>query len=86
MNSAWTVLELKNEHRNWNAMMKAKFLLLSAIIFFLLGWNTKDGLLFFFFAIHLFTLTIAVFLSKFDKKLHTTLTLKTAPESDRSKS
>ena len=50
-------------------MMKTKFLLLSAIIFLLLGWNTKDGVLFFFFAVHLLTLTIGVFCSKFDKKL-----------------
>jgi hypothetical protein len=30
--------------------MKIKLLAISAVIFFLLGWNTKDGVLFFFFA------------------------------------
>ena len=48
--------------------MKTKFLLFSAIIFLLLGWNSKDGVLFFFFAVHLFTLSIGVILLKFEKK------------------
>ena len=67
-------------------MMKTKFLLLSAIIFLLLGWNTKDGVLFFFFAVHLTTLTIGVFCSKFDKKLHPTQTIETLPDPDSSES
>jgi hypothetical protein len=67
-------------------MMRTKFLLASAIIFLLLGWNTKDGVLFFFFAVHLFTLTIGVFCSKFDKKLHTTRSAETLPDSDSSAS
>ena len=67
-------------------MMKTKFLLLGAIIFLLLGWNTKDGVLFFFFAVHLFTLTIGVFCSKFDKKLHLTQTIETLPDPDSSES
>jgi len=62
--------------------MKTKRLLLSAIIFLLLGWNTKDGVLFFFFAIHLFTLAIGVFLAKYDQKLHLQRTLDTLPASD----
>ena len=49
--------------------MKTKSLLIIAIIFLLLGWNTKDGVLFFFFAVHLFTLSVGVFCFKFDKKL-----------------
>jgi len=65
-------------------MMKTKFLLLSAIIFLLLGWNTKDGVLFFFFAVHLFTLTIGVFCSKFDKKLRPAKTIDTLPDPDSS--
>lgn len=67
-------------------MMKTKFLLLSAIIFLFLGWNTKDGVLFFFFAIHLLTLTIGVLCSKFDRKPHPTRTIETLPDSDSSKS
>jgi hypothetical protein len=66
--------------------MKTKFLLISAIIFLLLGWNTKDGVLFFFFAVHLFTLTIGVFLSRTDKKTHTVPALMTSPESEPSSS
>lgn len=49
-------------------MMKTKLLAMSAVIFLLLGWNTKDGVLFLFFAIHLFTLTIGLFLSNYDQK------------------
>ncbi len=67
-------------------MMKTKFLLLSAIIFLLLGWNTKDGVLFFFFAVHLLTLTIGVFCFKFDKKLHATKTIETLSDPDSSES
>jgi len=67
-------------------MMKIKFLVMSAVIFFLLGWNTKDGVLFFFFAVHLFTLTIGHFLSKYDQKRHPKLTLETLPVSDSSES
>ena len=67
-------------------MMRTKFLMLSAIIFLLLGWNTKDGILFFFFAVHLFTLTLGVFCLKFDKKLHSTHGIETLPGADSSKS
>ena len=66
--------------------MKTKLLLLSATIFLLLGWNTKDGVLFFFFAVHLFTLAIGVFISKFDQKLHPPLILDTLSASESSKS
>jgi hypothetical protein len=66
--------------------MKIKFLLLSAILFLVLGWNSKDGVLFFFFAVHLFTLSLGVILFKFEKKLQITPTLETAPESDPSES
>jgi hypothetical protein len=64
------------------AMMRTKFLLLSAFVFLLLGWNTKDGVLFFFFAVHLFTLTIGVFLSKVDQKRFTAHTLDASSDSD----
>ena len=48
--------------------MKTKFLLFSAALFLLLGLKTKDGVLFLFFAIHLFTLSIGVILLKLEEK------------------
>jgi hypothetical protein len=66
--------------------MKTKFLLLSAIIFLLLGWKSKEGVLFFFFAVHLFTLSISVLLLKFDKKLQPRARTDTLPPSDPSES
>ena len=64
--------------------MKTKFLLLSAIIFLLLGWNSKDGVLFFFFAVHLFTLSIGVILLKFEKKFQPRAPIDMAPPSEGS--
>jgi len=67
-------------------MMKIKLLVMSAVIFLLLGLNTKDGVLFFFFAVHLFTLTIGLFLSQYDQKLHPNRSLDTLSVSDSSES
>ena len=67
-------------------MMKTKLLFLSAFIFLLLGWNTKDGVLFFFFAVHLLTLAIGVIFFKHEQKRHSAIPLETLPESDSSKS
>ena len=67
-------------------MMKIKLLVISAVIFLLLGWNTKDGVLFFFFAVHLSTLTIGLFLLKLDQKRHPIRTLDTLSVSDSSES
>jgi len=67
-------------------MMKIKLLVLGALIFLILGWNTKDGVLFFFFAVHLFTLTIGVFLSRYDQKMQPQPTLDTFTASDSSES
>ena len=75
------MITLENERR----MMKIKLLVMSAVIFLLLGWNTKDGVLFFLFAVHLFTLTIGLFLSKYDQKRHLNPTLETLPVSNSSK-
>ena len=47
--------------------MNTKLLFYSAIIFFILSIKAKDGVLYLFFAVHLITLGIAVFLYKFDK-------------------
>jgi hypothetical protein len=48
--------------------MNTKLLFYSAILFFILAIKAKDGVLYLFFAVHLITLAIAVFLYKFDKK------------------
>jgi hypothetical protein len=61
-------------------------LVISAVIFLLLGWNTRDGVLFLFFAVHLFTLTIGVFLSRYDQKMQPQQTLDTLSTSDSSES
>ncbi|MGD9045013.1 MAG: hypothetical protein PVG06_14940 [Desulfobacterales bacterium] len=66
--------------------MKTKFLFFSAIIFLLLGWNSKDGVLFFFFAVHLFTLSIGAILLKFEKKLQPRTRIATLPPSEPSES
>lgn len=47
--------------------MNTKLLVYSAIIFFIIAIKVKDDLLYFFFAVHLMSLAIAVFLYKFDK-------------------
>jgi len=44
--------------------MKTKILFWGAALFLALGANTKDGVLFYFFSIHLFMLYIGVFLHK----------------------
>ncbi len=66
--------------------MKTKLLSFCALIFLLLGWNTKDGVLFFFFAVHLLTLAIAVIVSKYDQKCRPVLAVDTLPEIDSSES
>jgi hypothetical protein len=41
--------------------MKTKFLFYSAIGFFILGCKTQDALLYFFFATHLFTVSLCFY-------------------------
>jgi hypothetical protein len=67
-------------------LMKIKLLSLCALIFLLLGWNTKDGVLFFFFAVHLLTLAIGAVVSKYDEKRHPVLAVDTLPEIDTTES
>ena len=55
--------------------MKTKFLFYIAIIFLILGLNSEDGWLYFFFAVHFSTLAIGVFLSKKDSKIQQTNTV-----------
>ena len=66
--------------------MKTKFLIFSAIIFLLLGMNSKDGVLFFFFAIHLFTLSVGVIFLKLDKKLQPKASSDILPPAESSES
>jgi len=79
----WNALETSGNERK---LMKIKLLVISAVIFLLLGWNTKDGVLFFFFAVHLFTLTIGLFLSRYDQKRRSEWILDTLPIADSSES
>jgi hypothetical protein len=67
-------------------MMKTKLLFFCALIFLLLAWNTKDGVLFFFFAVHLLTLAIGVVVSKYDQKRHPVPAFETLPKVDSSES
>ena len=60
--------------------MKTKLLFWSAILFFVLGLNTRDGALFFFFSIHLSMLFIGVFIHKHTKKLQPDETVEPLPE------
>ncbi|MDJ0983933.1 MAG: hypothetical protein QNJ26_00215 [Desulfobacterales bacterium] len=64
--------------------MKTKLLFFCGIVFLMLGWKTKDGVLFFFFAVHLLTLAIGVFVSRYDQKRQPALTLDTLPKTDSS--
>jgi hypothetical protein len=66
--------------------MKTKFLIFSAIIFLLLGINSKEGVLFFFFAIHLFTLSVGVIFLKFDKRLQPKPSIDIQPPAESSES
>lgn len=66
--------------------MKIKLLIFCAIVFLILGWNTKDGVLFFFFAIHLLTLTIGLAACRYDQKRRPVLTFDTLPQTDSSDS
>jgi len=47
--------------------MNTKLLFYSAIIFFILAFKAKEGVLYLFFAVHLITLAVGVFLYKFEK-------------------
>ena len=64
--------------------MKTKLLFFCGIVFLMLGWKTKDGVLFFFFAVHLLTLAIGVFVSRYDQKRQAALTFETLPKTDSS--
>jgi hypothetical protein len=73
-------------HLQRKTMMKTKFVFFCALIFLLLGCNSKDGVLFFFFAVHLLTLAIGVIVSKYDQKRQVELMFDPLPKIDSSKS
>ena len=62
--------------------MKTKLLFLCAVLFLILGSNSKDGVLFFFFAVHLLTLAIGVVVSRIDRQRHPVTTIESLPELD----
>ena len=66
--------------------MKTKFLLFSAVLFLLLGLKSKDGVLFLFFAIHLFTLSIGVILLKLEEKRQSRAGIEMLPPTEPSES
>ena len=66
--------------------MKTKFLLFSAALFLLLGLKSKDGVLFLFFAIHLFTLSIGVILLKLEDRRHSKAGIEMLPPTEPSES
>jgi membrane protein insertase Oxa1/YidC/SpoIIIJ len=48
--------------------MKNKILFWSAVLFFVLGLNTKDGILYYFFSIHLIMLFIGILIHTYANK------------------
>jgi hypothetical protein len=65
--------------------MKTKLLFWGAILFLALGWNTREGMLFYFFAIHLFMLFIGAFLHQHQCKPQAEEAVKPLPESPSTK-
>ena len=65
--------------------MKTKLLFWSAVLFLVLGLNTKDGTLFYFFSVHLFMLFIGVFLHKISFTPQSDATTEPLPEAEHAK-
>ncbi len=65
--------------------MKTKLLFWSAVLFLALGLNTGDGILYYFFSIHLFMLFIGVFVHKHAYKPHSDSTVEPFPEVELAK-
>jgi hypothetical protein len=64
--------------------MKTKLLFWSAVLFFTLGLTVRDSALFYFFAIHLFVLSIGVFLHKLAIKVQPDQPAESLPEAAES--
>ena len=65
--------------------MKTKLLFWSAVLFLVLGLNTKDGILFYFFSVHLFMLFIGMFLHKMSFNPQSDVTTERLPEVEPAK-
>jgi hypothetical protein len=65
--------------------MKTKLLFWGAILFLALGLSTKEGMLFYFFAIHLFMLFIGAFLHQHEYKPQPQEAVKPPPDSPPTK-
>ena len=64
--------------------MKTKFLFWSAVLFLVLGLNSRDGALFYFFSIHLSMLFIGVFLHKHTRKIQPDVAVDPLPDAAES--
>ena len=60
--------------------MKTKLLLWSAVLFLAMGLNSRDSVLWYFFAIHLFMLFIGVFVHKHSAVKQSSGEVKSLPE------
>ena len=65
--------------------MKTKFLLFSAILFFILGRHYHDELVFYFFSVQMLVLFFAVIIHKREIKLRAKLGAESLPDTDVSK-
>ena len=65
--------------------MKTKFLLFSAILFFILGRHYHDELVFYFFSVQMIVLFFAVIIHKREIKLRAKRGAESLPDTDLSK-
>ena len=65
--------------------MKTKFLLFSAILFFILGRHYHDELVFYFFSVQMIMLFFAVIIHKRDLKLRARRGAESLPDTEVSK-
>jgi hypothetical protein len=66
--------------------MLNRLLFLSALGFFILGYKINDGLVFYFFSIHLLMLTVGRFFRKRERKSHRQPHIKPLPETETARS
>ena len=66
--------------------MLNRLLILSALGFFILGYKINDGLIFYFFSIHLLMLAVGRFFRKRETKLYGRPQIKPLPETKTAQS
>ncbi len=66
--------------------MLNKLLFFSALGFLILGLKIRDGMVFYFFAIHLLMLAVGLFFRNREKKLHPRPRVEPLPEIETAKS